>query len=365
MPKFKGVQKKGHLYYGYLYYKTKCFWSTGFTTAEEASRWRAKTKSELTGNTYVGKTKTTVEEFIGQYLRDYAGPSLRVGTLKNNESMLRLYIIPHLGHLHIQDVRPLHIQQLQNRLLRDKSPVYVFNIMRLFRQVLNIAVKWDVVPSNPSLKIDLPRVKKSEYTILPPERLMELLSRLCAQDKAVIALAAFAGLRRGEIFGLQWPDIDLKQKKINLQRQYFLGRVMPLKTESSRMQLPICRTLSLILATWKLRSGSPHWVFPGKGGKPLYPDTWIAKHFRKILKQNLLPPMRFHDLRHTFVSILIGEGIPTADVQKLARHASYQTTVDIYRHLLPDELEKGLNHLDLLLESIEKTWKKDQDAKAL
>ena len=81
--------------------------------------------------------------------------------------------------------------------------MYVFNIMRLFRQVLNIVVKWDVTPSNPSLKIDLPRVKKSEYTILSPERLMELLSRLCARDKAVIALAAFAGLRRGEIFGLQ------------------------------------------------------------------------------------------------------------------------------------------------------------------
>jgi integrase len=68
--------------------------------------------------------------------------------------------------------------------------------------------------------------------------------------------------------------------------------------------------------------------------------------------------MRFHDLRHTFVSILIGEGVPTADVQKLARHASYQTTIDVYRHLLPDELEKGLNRLDLLPGSIEKTWKK-------
>jgi integrase len=75
--------------------------------------------------------------------------------------------------------------------------------------------------------------------------------------------------------------------------------------------------------------------------------------------------MRFHDLRHTFVSILIGEGVPTADVQKHARHVSHQTTVDIYRHLLSEELEKGLNHLDLLRESIEKTWKKGQGAKVL
>ncbi len=102
----------------------------------------------------------------------------------------------------------------------------------------------------------------------------------------------------------------------------------------------------------------PKWVFPGKGSKPLYPDTWIAKHFRRILRESDISPMRFHDLRHTFVSILIGEGVPTGDVQKLARHASYQTTMDIYRHLLPDQLEKGLNHLDVLLQNIEESIEK-------
>ena len=190
---------------------------------------------------------------------------------------------------------------------------------------------------------------------------MQVLSQVRERERAIIGLAAFAGLRRGEIFGLQWEDIDLKGRRIDLRRQYFLGKIMPLKTESSRICLPICRKLALILAEWKLKSGSPRWVFPGKGSKPLYPDTWIAKHFRRILQENAIPPMRFHDLRHTFVSILIGEGVPTADVQKLARHVPYQTTMDIYRHLLPDQLEKGLTHLDALLqyieESIEKEWK--------
>jgi integrase len=74
--------------------------------------------------------------------------------------------------------------------------------------------------------------------------------------------------------------------------------------------------------------------------------------------------MRFHDLRHTFVSILIGEGIPTADVQKLARHASYQTTIDIYRHLLPEQLEKRVKQLDVMLQSIEETIEKRRVAKS-
>ena len=136
---------------------------------------------------------------------------------------------------------------------------------------------------------------------------------------------------------------------------YGLGEIGPVKTDTSKAVLPICKRLRLTLAEWKLQSGSPIWVFPGKNDKPLYPDTWVAKHFKKILKENNLPPMRFHDLKHTFVSILISLGIPTADVQKLARHASYQTTIDIYRHLLPNQLEKGLHDLDLMLLSVDKS----------
>jgi len=355
MPKFKGIQRKGHLYYGYLYCNNRVYWSRGFVTAKEASVWRAKTKSKLINSTYVEKSKTTLKEFINQYLEDYAKPNLRLGTVKNSESILKLYIIPNLGHIKIQELKPLHIQRLQNKVLKIKSPIYVFNIMRLLRQVLNVAVKWEVISSNPSLRIDLPRIGKKDYKILTLEQLIHILNQVNKRDKVIMGLAAFAGLRRGEIFGLQWEDINFKQKTINLQRQYFLGKVMPLKTESSKIQLPICKKLALILAEWKLLSGSPKWVFPGQGDKPLYPDTWVAKHFRKILKENFISSMRFHDLRHTFVSVLIGEGIPTADVQKLARHASYQTTIDIYHHLLPDELRKGLNKIDILLQSIEES----------
>ena len=73
--------------------------------------------------------------------------------------------------------------------------------------------------------------------------------------------------------------------------------------------------------------------------------------------------MWFHDLRHTFVSILIGEGVPTADVQKLARHASYQTTIDIYRHLLPEQLEKRVIQLEEMFQSIEENIEKRRASK--
>ena len=90
---------------------------------------------------YIERKKTTVQEFIHQYMNEYAKPNLRAGTVKNNESMLRLYIVPNIGNVKIQELKHFHIQRLQNRLLKEKSLVYVFNIMRLLRQVLNIAVK--------------------------------------------------------------------------------------------------------------------------------------------------------------------------------------------------------------------------------
>ncbi len=238
MPKYKGVLKRRRLYYGYVYYKNKCYWSKGFTKAEEASKWRTKTKNDLINNVFIEKNKITIKNFILQYLNDYAKPNLRKGTTKNHESILRLYIIPNIGYVKLQELRTLHIQQLQNTLLKIKSSYYVFNMMRLLRQVLNIAVKWDIIPYNPSLKIDLPKVPKKEYIILNPEQLIRILNSVNKKDKAIIALATLAGLRKGEIFGLQWNDINFKQTKINLQRQYFLGEIGPLKTDSSKVLLP-------------------------------------------------------------------------------------------------------------------------------
>jgi integrase len=218
--------------------------------------------------------------------------------------------------------------------------------MRIFRQVLNIAVKWDIISNNPSLKINLPKLQKKEQAILTPEELSVLLMSSNDRDKSIIALAALAGLRRGEIFGLQWDDIDIKNNKIFLRRQYHNGEIKSLKTDKSQIILPTMKKLSLMLAEWKLQSGSHLWVYAGKNNKPLYPDTWVAKIFKKLLQENDLPQIRFHDLRHTFVSLLISKGVSTPDVQRLARHSSYQTTIDIYRHLLPNQLESILEELN-------------------
>jgi integrase len=104
-----------------------------------------------------------------------------------------------------------------------------------------------------------------------------------------------------------------------------------------------------MLKEWRLQCQSFKWVFQGKGDKLYSPESWVSKRWSRIRKEHNLPEdLRFHDLRHTFASIMFLEGVAVGDVQKLLRHSSYRTTVDIYRHLLPDQLNNALKTLDRL-----------------
>lgn len=91
-----------------------------------------------------------------------------------------------------------------------------------------------------------------------------------------------------------------------------------------------------------MQSRSLKWLFPGRNDKPLYPESYSRGHYKKLLISNGLLQIRFHDLRHTLASILLSEGMSLHDVQKILRHATYKTTVEIYRHLLPDQLDNAL-----------------------
>jgi integrase len=164
---------------------------------------------------------------------------------------------------------------------------------------------------------------------------------LKGRDKYLVALAGFAGLRRGEIAGLKWEDVDFKNNTIRLVRQYTNGRLENLKTSESEATVPICPKLTVMLKEWRVQSFSPEWVFKGKGPLPFAIHSWAGDEWRRIrVEFNLPDGLRFHDLRHTFASILLAHNAQPGDVQKLLRHTSLRTTMDIYRHVLPGQLER-------------------------
>ena len=349
MPKHKGVQKKRNKWYWYIDYRGRRYWSKGFNTAEQAARDRAKVKKQLFDGTYIEKNKLTLEEFIIQYLKDYALPSLRRSCCIQIETMARKNIIPYIGDIELQNLKPYHIERLKNKLLLNQSSIVTYNALATLRKILNKAMKWDLLQQNPGLKVDFPKKIEKEHPILTPKQLFDLVHALQGMEKYIVAVAGYTAMRRSEIFGLQWQDVDFKKNVIKISRQFYLREIHPVKTKSSKAIIPIWHRLTTMLKEWKLQSRSELWIFVNKKNNPVAPEIWSTYYWPKIRKEQDLPrDLRFHDLRHTFASILLSEGIAASDVQKLMRHSSYQTTVDIYRHLLPNQLEKALQSLESL-----------------
>ena len=297
MPKYRGIQKKGKRWYWYIDYNCKRSWSKGFLTAQEAKKDRAITYNKIVNGTFIEKNKITLKDFIIQYAEEH-GPNLSKNTLTMIEAASRLYITPELGHIKLQNIKVIDVQRLQNKLLEKKNPHYVHSIMCNLRTVLNKAIEWSVITSNPALKVPLPRYEKIEYQILTPEQLLHLLDVVPVKDQAIIGLAGLAGFRLGEVFGMKWKDIDFKNKKIYPERQFNKREIKILKTKASRAPIPLHSQLTLILKEWKLKSRSLTWLFPSKNDKPMNPEGYERRQYKKLLISNGLPVIRFHDLRH-------------------------------------------------------------------
>jgi integrase len=339
MPKYSGIRKIGSRWY-YRYQRGKHrFVSKGYPTAEEAFAGRLDFMKRARADDTI-QSSITVAEFCAKYLDEYSRHNVRHLTALKEEGLCRNHIIPILGTRRLQDLKPYHLAQFQNTIVKTKSPAVAFNVMRTFRTILNKAVEWEFIERNP-IKGKLPTEPHNEHPVLTMDILFRVVDELQGRDRCVVALAGFAGLRRGEIFGLKWEDLDFKASTLNVRRQFSGGAISPTKTKESASLIPIWPRLTRMLAEWKLASGSPEWVFMGRGGKPYWGEGWCSHEWQIIKKRFALPArLRFHDLRHTYASILLSEGTAAGDVQKLLRHSSIRMTMDTYRHILPGQLER-------------------------
>jgi len=343
MPKYPGVQKKGRLWYWYINYQHKRYWSRGFATAEDATRDRIKEQGRINAGIRVDD-RITFGDFSKIYLRDHIKGRLRRGTYELRESCLRLYILPLLGSLRLRDIRSYHIERLQNELLKTQSVNNVRKVMNTLRNVFRRAEIWEFIGTNPALKVDMPKPERTEKKILTPEQFIILLENTTdLRDRLIISLAAMAGLRKGEIFGLMWKDVNLRTGTLNLERQWSQYRISPLKTDKSKSTLPLLEEAVLLLKEWKLKCGSMRWVFPAKGERqPIDSNYWYRARYKPLLKSAGLPDVTLHSLRHSFASIAIASGVSVADLQALMRHSNYRITMDTYTHTLPGQLESAL-----------------------
>ncbi|SHF75840.1 Site-specific recombinase XerD [Desulfofundulus australicus DSM 11792] len=333
--------------------------------------------AEVLRGQYVEPSKLTFGQFVERWLRDYAEPNLAPKTVHRYRQMLETRILPAMGHLKIEQIKPLHLMEFYKNLQEDGiredgkpgglSERTILHHHRLISAILQDAVEWQVIPSNPASRVKPPRVKKQQaasYDETQFAALMEALEQEPLKYRVMVVLAVASGLRRGELMALEWKDIDFQKGTLEVRRaaQYLPGRgqfTKEPKTEESRRVVTLPPSVMSLLKEYKrhqaqerlkvgdLWQGSDR-LFTTWDGRPMHIDT-ISKWFPAFLKRHNLPPLPFHGLRHTHASLLIGQGVHAKTISARLGHSNISTTMDIYGHALKSADREAAEKLDGIL----------------
>ncbi|OIP88902.1 MAG: hypothetical protein AUK24_07100 [Syntrophaceae bacterium CG2_30_49_12] len=186
-------------------------------------------------------------------------------------------------------------------------------------------------------------------SVLTPGQIRNFLEAVTDQKyKTLFLTAIMTGARQGEILGLKWPDVDFSKKQISIARTFNMGRFFTPKTKGSARRIDLVPTAVKALAEWKLASGGKDGalVFPNEAGEPMNYSNMVQRHYRRALKDAGIPQIRFHDLRHTYASLLLSQGENIKYIQTQLGHSSPTVTLNVYSHLMKSENQEAVCRLE-------------------
>ena len=285
----------------------------GKTQAEVKEKLK-KAIEENVGIDY-GRAKTyTVGSWLELWMENYAKVKLRPSTFKTSQGFLKNHIKPQIGGIPLADLTSLDLQRFYKHLLdggrvdrieakkkpKGLAPKTVRNIHQMIGSAYNLAMEQRLVTKNPTQGCALPKVEHKEMKTLTSDQLSTFFQE--ARDSGVYELYYLdlaTGLRRGELLGLKWTDVDLDRGVLKIQRAISRqnGKVVeaPLKTKNAYRTLPLSADAIDVLMQQRRKTGNSEWVFPSPTGGPMSPDS-VLHMLHRVLKRAGLPKVRFHDL---------------------------------------------------------------------
>ena len=291
-------------------------------TQTEVKEKLKKAIEENVGIDYGRAKNYTVGNWLEVWYENYAKIKMRPSTYLTYHGYIENHIKPQLGKIPLNDLTTLHLQQFYKKLLAEgrverieaqKQPKglsakTVRNIHQIISSALKLAIEQRLIARNPADGCALPKAERKEMQTLPVEQLTSFLRE--AKDSGVFALYYIdltTGLRRGELLGLKWSDIDLEKGDLRVQRQ--IGRIdgkiieMPLKTKNAYRTLPLSADAINVLKIQKCKVGNSEWVFPSPTGGPMSPDSVLHILNADIL--DMLASTLMDDFASTSFAIVI------------------------------------------------------------
>ena len=314
----------------------------------------AKALSDRADGIVVDDKNLTVGEYLDRWLNDSVRGTVRESTFSRDKYLVTNHVRPTIGRVKLKNLNALHLTRLyRQRLDSGLSGSTVQKIHHVLHKGLGQAVRWHLIPRNPADDVKAPTPTPKEMHPLSAEEACSLLDAARGDRlEALYVLAIHTGMRRGELLGLKWDDVDPENATVRVRRTLTRidnGRRLALgdtKNKKSRRTVRLTphavealRRPRARQAEEKLKAGDlygdQHLVFAGQGGGLINPSNLRQRSFLPLLKCAELPQITFHDLRHTCASLLFQRNVHPKFVQELLGHASVAITLDTYSHMLP------------------------------
>ena len=307
---------------------------------------------------------TTLGDHLKRWLADSVRDTVRQRTYERYESIVRVHLIPSLGRVMLKVLTPAHVRSLyREKLDSGLAPRTVLHIHRTLHKALKQAADDGLIPRNVASPVKPPQPRREEIQPLSCEQMRTLLDTVSGDRlEALYVVAVTAGLRRGELQGLRWDDLDLEAGTLQVRRSLSEpkgGYIFEAPKSGKGRNIRLTQMATAALSRHrkrqveeKLRAGAA-WqehglVFPSGIGTPTLGGN-LNRSFKATLRRARLPEIRFHDLRHTSATLLLRQGVNPKYVQDLLGHADISLTLNTYSHVLPDMGDAAATAMDAAL----------------
>lgn len=345
-------------------------------TKKEALKQLYKFEIEVKEGTYIEKTDTTLKDYMENWLELYKKNKLSPTTYAGYQQKLYTHICSKkygIGHMAIQKIRTDDVQRFINRMIEGSSATgnplsakTILEVHKLARTALNKAVREGLIARNPADDTELPTRRKKEIAVFSYDEIKKLLHELRETENDLempVNLALSLGMRRGEVLGLKYADVDFEKKTIRIHnnRVQCNGRSFDKepKTRNSIRTVNIPNGLLELSKTEYRKLKKVQFQRPGYNkenyvcykrltGTPWEPDN-LTRKYTNFVKRMGLPRVTFHGLRHSYASICVDKNVGISDVSHMLGHASTSFTYDTYTHPMQNRGKTIANIMDSTL----------------
>ena len=255
---------------------------------------------------------------------------------------LRKWILPKWGREYLHNIKAVAVE-LWLRSLDELTNGSKSKIRNIMSAVFSHAIRYELADKNPVAAVRQSGKRSTVPVILDVAEIHRLFDELALRERAMIICDALTGIRRGELMGLQWRDLDFLERRINIVRSVVDQAINDCKTEASRKPVPMDEYISQVLIAWRQESAytTPNdwvWASPQMHGKqPLWLSTIMRYYIQPAARRSgIRKKIGWHTFRHTFSTLMKSLGVDAKVVQELLRHASMKTTMDGYTQALDE-----------------------------